>query len=312
MHTEKEITRIASLLPSATELVCALGLQDRLVGVTHECDYPPEVACLPRLTERLLPQSDPKSLDSLVTQAVHTHRSLYHLDIDALERLDVDLILTQELCDVCAVAYDEVVAAARLLHAPTTVVSLEPQTLEQVFEQLDLIGRLCGVEDWAKALHAKLRQRVAAYAEQSSALAHPSVYVMEWLDPPWAAGHWVPEMVAAAGGQEVLGKAGLPSRRIDWEELFAANPQYIVFAPCGYDLAGIVEEVQRVAFPKRWSMLRAVREEHLYAVQASAYFSRPGSRVVDGIATLAEILHPEVFGTDRQGQDWVPVTFRCA
>lgn len=343
--------RIVSLLPSATELVFALGLGDRLVGRTHECDFPPPVHELPAVTSSLVPQGGSSvEIDALVSRAAHDHRSLYRLDPGALERLHPDLILTQELCEVCAVAYDEVERAARSLRLTSAggtaahIVSLEPMTLDDVLAQLHVVARAVAsvwrasgeggaapsavgdphctgaggspappadvLESRAAEVERRLRQRLEAVKQRSAGLRRPRVFCMEWLDPPWCAGHWVPEMVRIAGGVDELGRDGGPSRRISWQAVLDYRPEVVVLMPCGYDLAGTLSEYARVragALPEGWQELPAVRAGQVYAVNGSAYFNRPGPRVVDGVEVLAEILHPEVFGTSRRGVDWAPI-----
>lgn len=326
--------RIVSLLPSATELVYALGLGDRLVGRSHECDYPPEVARLPALTGSLVPGGHcGAELDALVSRAAHEHRSLYRLDCAALQRLQPDLILTQELCEVCAVAYDEVEKAARSLRASpggasaARIVSLEPMSLDDVLAQLHVVARAvveAGGGEPVGALKARaaeveraLRERLEAVRRRAADLPAPRVLCLEWLDPPWCAGHWVPEMVRMAGGADELGVPAGPSRRMAWSEVLEYRPDVVVLMPCGYDLAGTLAEYDRVrqggapgerggALPDGWQDLPAVRAGRVYAVNASAYFNRPGPRVVDGVEILAQILHPDIFGNSRMGRDWAP------
>ncbi|BAS28623.1 cobalamin-binding protein [Limnochorda pilosa] len=299
--------RICSLLPSAPELLCALGLQHSLVGVTHECDHPPEVRDLPAVTRSLIPAgATGAEIESLVRASIHEHRSLYRLDIERLEQLAPDLIVTQELCDVCAVNYDEVLEAARILRGPRRVISLEPMSLADVLAQLGILGRETDRVDEAKQVRQALDQRLETVRTrvQDAERGRPRVYCMEWLDPPWAAGHWVPEMVEAAGGQEVLGAATGPSKRIHWSDVAEARPDVVILAPCGFDLEGTLREASRIQWPAWWRGLPAVQAGQVYAVDASAYFSRPGPRVVDGVEILAQILHPEVFGCSREGLDW--------
>ena len=290
--------RICSLLPSATEIVYALGLGDQLVAVTHECDEPPAARMKPRITRSAI---DPAALtgaqiDALVQEHLHDHRSLYHLDRDLLEQLNPDLILTQELCDVCAVSYAEVQRAARALYGERQILSLEPTTLDSVLDTMLVVGRATGTEGQAAAIVAGLRERIERVRARTAAIAHrPRVACLEWLDPPFAGGHWVPEMVAAAGGEDGLGQAGEPSRRLAWEEVLAARPEVAILMPCGFDVERAVVEYRRAALPPGWVGLPAVQSGRVWAVDANAYFSRPGPRVVDGLETLAAILHPELF-----------------
>ena len=314
--------RIVSLLPSATELVWALGLTDRLVGRTHQCDFPSEVQHVPVVTRTLVPGSLPaREVDAWVSRYAHEHRALYHLDRELLARLRPDLILTQELCEVCAVAYDEVLEAARSLRfvlgtpreaCEPTVLSLEPMSLADVLGQLEVVGRATGTLERARRVRARLQEELDGLRRRSQAASRrPSVLCLEWLDPPWCAGHWVPEMVQAAGGQDDLGQACRPSRRITWEAVREYDPDVVVLMPCGYTARQAAREYRDLKesgrLPRWWGELTAVRQGRVFAVEATAYFSRPGPRVVEGVAILAEILHPDRFGTARQGRTWLAV-----
>lgn len=290
--------RICSLLPSATEIVYALGLGDALVAVTHECDHPAEAATRPRITRSAI---DPATLtsaqiDALVTEHLHDHRGIYQIDRGLLERLNPDLILTQELCDVCAVSYDEVQQAARALYGERQILSLEPTTLDGVLETVLVVGRATGTEARAEAVVEDLRGRITRVRARTAAVTRrPRVACVEWLDPPFAGGHWVPEMVAAAGGEDVLGTAGERSRRLTWDELLAAEPQVVILMPCGFGVERALDEYRRAAVAPGWVETPAVRAGQVWAVDASAHFSRPGPRLVDGLETLAAVLHPELF-----------------
>ena len=290
--------RIVSLLPSATEIVCALGLTEALVGVTHECDYPPDVTGKPVLTASRIHGRGLTSaeIDHAVSTRLGGHQGLYTLDEALLRGLQPDLVLTQELCDVCAVSYTEVQQAARLLDAATRVVSLEPTTLDAVLDNIALVGQLTGREREAGELVTRLRARlVAVRARLSTVSRRPRVWVCEWLDPPYASGHWVPAQVDWAGGQEVFERLGLPSVEIRPEDVARAAPDVIVLAPCGFHVEA-VEEAARTPLFRGWHELPAVRAGALWAVDASSYYSRPGPRLVDGVEHMARILHPETFG----------------
>ena len=291
--------RIVSLLPSATEIVCALGLTEALVGVTHECDYPPDVTGKPVLTASRIHGRGLTSaaIDHAVSTRLGGHQGLYELDEGMLRVQKPDLVLTQELCDVCAVSYTKVQEAARFLDATTRVVSLEPTTLEAVLDNIALVGRLTGREREAADLVTSLRARlVAVRARLSTVSRRPRVWVCEWLDPPYAAGHWVSAQVDWAGGQEVFGRLGLPSVQIRPEEVARAAPDVIVLAPCGFHIDSVVHEAARTPFFQGWHELPAVRAGAVWAVDASSYYSRPGPRLVDGVEHMARILHPEIFG----------------
>ncbi|HUZ02478.1 MAG TPA: cobalamin-binding protein [Thermomicrobiaceae bacterium] len=293
--------KIVSLLPSTTEICFAIGLSEQLVAVTHECDYPPAAASLAHATRNVLPPgiTDSAEIDRLVTERVLAGQSIYELDLPLLERLAPDLILTQALCEVCAVAYEDVVSIAHRLPGPPDVASIEPRSLEEILESILTVGRLAGRAERADTVVAALRGRVALVEDRVGAIAiRPRVVCLEWLDPPMVAGHWVPEMVEAAGGQDVLGRAGEPAFRVHWQDVCAAAPDVVVLMPCGYGLDATLREVERLlAGPAGWppaDEVAAVPGWRVYAVDGSGYFNRPGPRVVDGIEILAGILHPEV------------------
>ena len=291
--------RIVSLLPSATEIVCALGLADSLVGVTHECDHPPEVKGKPVLTASRITGKDLTSveIDHAVSTRLGGHESLYTLDEKGLQLLHPELVLTQELCAVCAVSYAEVQKAARVLDARTRVVSLEPTTLEEVFGTIELVGTLADRVTQATELVESLRARVAAVqARITDQTPRPRVWVCEWLDPPYSAGHWVSAQVEIAGGQEVFQRIGLPSTRVAPEEIVRRAPEVIILAPCGFHVDEVEREATRVTFFPGWDDLPAVKAGEVWAVDASSYYSRPGPRLVDGVELMARILHPEMFG----------------
>ncbi len=291
--------KIVSLLPSATEIVCALGLADSLVGMTHECDHPPEVMGKPVLTASRIHGTGLTSaeIDHGVSTRLGGHQSLYTLDEEGLRALQPDLVLTQELCDVCAVSYAEVQKAARVLDIGTRVVSLEPTTLEEVFGTIELVGKLTGRATQAAEFVASLRTKVAAVRDRiTGRTLRRRVWVCEWLDPPYSAGHWVSAQVEIAGGQEVFQRLGLPSTRVAPEDIVRRAPEVIILAPCGFHVYEVEREAMRVAFFPGWDSLPAVKAGEVWAVDASSYYSRPGPRLVDGIELMARILHPEIFG----------------
>jgi len=288
--------RIVSLLPSATEIVCALGLGDQLVGVTHECDYPAFVADLPKVTRTLIPH-DATSLqiDTLVQERLKEQRALYSLNEEALAALRPDLIVTQTLCNVCAVAEEDVRAAACTLPGRPRVLNLEPQTLAQVIDGLRQVGRAAGIADRAEAAAQTLRSRIAAVADRSARLqSRPRVAILEWIDPPFSCGHWNPELVRLAGGREGLGQEGAPSRRLDWQEVLAWKPEIVIFACCGFSVARTLQDLPLLDAVPGWDALPCVRNQEVYVVDGSAYFSRPGPRLVDSLEILAHALHPQV------------------
>jgi len=288
--------RIVSLLPSATEIVCALGLIDELVGVTHECDWPPEVAGIPALTRSTndLAGVSGARIHRLVADSIHAGSSLYALDEDALEAADPDLILTQELCDVCAVSYREVTAAVRRMDADITVASLEPTSIEGIFNTISTVGAMTDAEDAAVEVLEDLRTRLGEIerrVQDRRAGGHrpPRVVGLEWLAPPFATGHWVPEQIRRAGGWELLGREGERSVETTWDAVRDVDPDMLVAMPCGFHLDDTVREWSATPRPPFWDEIEAVRLGNVAAVDGSAYFSRPGPRVVDGMAILAEV-----------------------
>lgn len=287
--------RIVSLLPSATEIVCALGLEDQLVGVTHECDYPPFVRQLPKVTHTLIPAEAPSAeIDRLVRDRLRTSRALYTLDLPTLERLRPDLIVTQALCDVCAVAEEEVRAAACLLPHGPAVINLEPQTLPQVFAAVREVGRVAGINGKAEDVVRELTARVDAVAARADGLRHrPRVALLEWLDPPFSCGHWNPELVRLAGGVEGLGREGMPSRTLRWDEVIAWQPEVVFIACCGFGLERTMDDIPRLQSVTGWQDLPAVRLGRVYVADGSHYFSRPGPRLVDSLEILAHALDPD-------------------
>lgn len=288
---------IVSLLPSATEAIHALGLVDQLVGVTHECDYPPAVAKLPKVTRTLIPtDASSAGIDQLVRERLLTHSALYTLDLPTLERLKPDLIVTQALCDVCAVAEDEVKAAAVTLPGPPRVINLEPQSLSEVLAALKIVGEAAGlpVERIATVI-ASCEKRVQAVRERGTRLKlRPKVALLEWLDPPFSSGHWSPELVRLAGGIEGLGKEGMRSRTLKWEEVIAWQPEFILIACCGFSIERTLQDLPRAQAAPGWQDLPAVRNGRVYVVDGSQYFSRPGPRLVDSLEILAHALAPDI------------------
>jgi iron complex transport system substrate-binding protein len=278
--------RIVSLIPSATEILFAVGAGDDVVGVTFECDHPAEARERRVVSTSAMPEGlTPKEIDDFVAAAVTAGEDLYRLDAGALTDLDADLVVTQDLCAVCAIDVDTVDEALRHLGCRAEVATVDPHTLDDVLASVTEIGRLTGRSDQAAALVASLEERLAAVAERVAGRERPRVLVLEWTDPPFAPGHWIPEMVARAGGEPTIGVAGTKSSRITWDEAVGSAPDLVVCAPCGYDLAGaaaLAEDV-RHRFPG----------VPVWAVDADGHFARPGPRLVDGVEVLAGILHPD-------------------
>jgi iron complex transport system substrate-binding protein len=289
------LMRIVSLLPSATEILYGIAAGDELVGVTHECDYPPQARHLPKLTTAAGPEFDtPAEIDRHVRAAVHAGSSLYRLDSELLERLAPDIIVTQELCAVCAVSYDLVATAAKRLRCDARVVSLEPASLKEVFSTIEFLGEITAHARAAKALVAALQARVNALRARTSsrfdAMQSDKVrtLLLEWTDPPMSAGHWIPELIEIAGGAPILAHPGASSQRLEWNAIERADPDAVFVAPCGFDLAKTQRAVAALAANDQWRALRAVRNGSVLALDGNAYMSRPGPRLVDATEMLAQ------------------------
>jgi len=278
-------------------MLFALGLGDQVVAVTHECDYPPEAQAKRHLTRSLIPAypaatktaAGPTAgeIDSEVRRLTGEGRHLYELDEPTLAELDVDLIVTQAVCEVCAVSYDDVVAVAARLESEPSVISLDPSNLAEVLADVSRLGEATDVADRAEALRRDLDRRLDAVREAVAGEPRPRVLALEWLDPPFIGGHWVPEMIEIAGGEDVLGAAGAKSRTAGWDEVAASRPDIVVAMPCGWDAPKARLEVE-----SRSSEIAAVGAEAIWAVDAAASFSRPGPRLTDGTELLAHLLHP--------------------
>jgi iron complex transport system substrate-binding protein len=300
-----------SLLPSATEICFALGLGDEIVGRTHECDYPPEAADIPVMTSDVgaVATATSRQINDRVAASVHGGESIYRLDVEALARADPDLILTQELCDVCAVSYRDVAQAVKLAGTDSQIISLEPTSIEGIFNSISTVGAYAEAEDEAVGLIELLRERLArienrVLERRLAGMPPRRVVSLEWLDPPFAAGHWVPEQVRRAGGWDLLGTPGEPAVETSWQSVRDVEPEVLILMPCGFDAHRTVDEWHSGAAnrPAWLDQMAALSEGEIYAVDGSSYFSRPGPRVVDGIALLAEIFDPGTF-TDEVPED---------
>ncbi|NIO11835.1 MAG: ABC transporter substrate-binding protein [Deltaproteobacteria bacterium] len=290
--------RICSLLPSATEIAFALGLGDSVVGVSHECDFPPEARRIPRVvTSKVNPHgSTSKEIDNQVVETVGSNQSIYDIDLSLFQQANPDIILTQGLCDVCALDYDRVVAAAKTLARPPRIVSLNPTTLSDVLEDIAQVGRDTGRVKEAKRFVALLSERIEKIAEGTrSSDVRPKVACIEWLDPIYTAGHWVPQMVSIAGGEDGLAEAGQPSRKVSWDAVLEYGPDFLILMPCGFTIERTLEESDMLRLLHGWADLPAVRHHRVFAVNGHAYFNRSGPRLVDGLEVLAQIIHPELF-----------------
>ena len=290
--------RIVSFLPSATEIVCALGLEDHLVGITHECDYPPSVTAKPVVVSSAVPVENmtEAEIDKAVSERVRAGLSVYQVDEVLLRQLAPDLILAQDLCAVCAPSGNEVSRALNVLPKKPEVLYLTPKSVKGILQNLRDVGQVAGrleaAESWIDAATKKL-ERIAATARALP--SRPRVFCMEWLDPLYCSGHWVPEMVRIAGGVDEISREGSDSIRISWQDVLAWSPEILVVMPCGYHLEKVIALAAKLRTLPGWWDLPAVRNRQVYAVNASSYFARPGPRVVEGTELLAHLIHPEAF-----------------
>ncbi len=274
-------------MPSATEILFAIGAGGEVVGVTHECDYPPAALALPKLTAASGPDLTASAdIDRHVRESVHAGSSLYSLDSALLERLQPDLIVTQELCAVCAVSYDIVDVAAKRLRSDPRIVSLEPTSLADVLATIETLGALAGHAAQARTLLEGLEARVGTLRDAAPA-SRPRTLVLEWTDPPMSAGHWIPDVIALAGGSAVLADPGANSRRLDWDEIAAAQPDAAIVSPCGFDLERTRRETAALDDVPQWRSLEARRRERVLAMDGNAYLSRPGPRLIDAAEIVA-------------------------
>ena len=293
--------RIVSLLPSATEMICAIGLADQLCGVSHECDYPPAVTSLPRVTKSIVhPDASSAEIDRLVSEKSRDEISLYSLDQRLLRELKPDVIVTQSLCAVCALAPSEVQLALESLSLTPRVINLSPTTLGDVLNEILMLGRTLGHESAAVSAVDSLSARIDDVKRRGEAMTdRPGVVLLEWLDPLFTAGHWNPELVRVAGGKELFGQEGGKSRRIEWSDLQTVDPECIVVACCGFDVNRSLQDVELLATRPGFAALRAVREGKLYVADGSAYFNRSGPRLVDSLELLAHAIDPRVHPLPR-------------
>jgi iron complex transport system substrate-binding protein len=292
------VVRIVSLLPAATEIAAALGLMDQVVGVSHECDFPEEANARPRLTHCPVHNADLASaeVDQWVRRALHDNGTIYTIDEPLLRELRPDVILTQKLCDVCAVGYGTVARLAETLPGPPRVVNLEPTSLWDIFDDIRRVAEACGASERARGLIAELSERVEAVRLRADRISHrPRCFLMEWVDPTFCSGHWGPELVEIAGGQDSLGRKHEPSAQINWREVIDSRPEIMVLALCGYDIDRARRDYKVLRGFPGFDSLPAAQRGEIYLVDASAYFARPGPRIVDSLEILAGILHPQEF-----------------
>jgi iron complex transport system substrate-binding protein len=292
------VVRIVSLLPAATEIAAALGLQDQVVGVSHECDFPEEANARPRITHCPVHNTGLTSgeVDKWVRRALRDDGAIYTIDEPLLRELQPGVILTQKLCDVCAVGYGTVARLAETLPGPPKVVNLEPTSLSDIFDDIRRVAKACGVPKRARGIIAKLSERVEAVRRRADRISHrPRCFLMEWVDPPFCSGHWGPELVDIAGGCDSLGRMHQPSAQIHWQEVLDARPEVMVLALCGYDIDRARRDYRLLLRFPGFDSLPAALGGEIYLVDAGAYFARPGPRIVDSLEILAGTLHPQEF-----------------
>ena len=289
--------RICSLLPGATEIACALGLADEIVGVSHECDFPAAARSKPVMVRSRI---DPTTIgsgeiDRRVGELLRSQQSLYALDEKLFKDSEPDIILTQGLCDVCALDYNDVVQAAHSLAREPTIVSLDPHCLADILNDVLRIGEVTHRSRQAESVVQELKARIEAVrARTARSASQPRVACLEWFDPLYIAGHWVPELVQIAGGSDILGIAGEPSVKIEWDALIASRPEILILMPYGFDLDRAMQESPLLKNRAGWQTLPAVKDGRVFAVSGADYFSRPGPRLIDGLEILSQLLHPEL------------------
>ena len=304
---ESRVHRIVSLLPSATEIVCALGFDSQLIGRSHECDYPAAVIRLPALTEpKFNPDRSSSEIDREVRRIVGEALSVYRVDAQKLRDLAPDIIVTQSQCEVCAVSERDVEdAVGSWLGARPQIVSLAPYGLADIFTDIERVARALGEPARGAELVGRLMARMDAVAARARrAAARPTLACIEWLDPLMSAGNWMPEMVEMAGGENLFGRAGEHSGRLEFDALLAADPDVVLVAPCGFDMRHTMEELPALGARPGWTSMRALREGRVFVAEGSQYFNRPGPRIAESLEILAEILHPGLFQFSHEGAGW--------
>ncbi len=300
--------RIISLIPSGTEIVCALGFEDNLVGRSHECDFPPGIGRLPICTEpRIETEGSSVEVDRQIKETVRRAISVYRVDEPMLVKLRPDVIVTQSQCEVCAVSLNDVEkAVGEWIDTRPHIVSLEPNQLADVWRDIRTAATALGAPDTGKRLIANLTARISAIAGRAAELgSRPTVACVEWIDPLMAAGNWVPELIALAGGHNLFGEAGKHSPWMTWEDLLVTNPDAILVMPCGYDVAKTRSEMVVLTERPEWRRLEAVRSNRVFLTDGSQYFNRPGPRLVESLEIVAETLHPDKFRFGHEGSGWV-------
>jgi len=302
------VHRIITLLPSATEIVCALGFEAQLVGRSHECDYPPVVARLPMLTSpKFNAEGTSAEVDQRVKQILADALSVYRVDVELLRSLKPTVIVTQSQCEVCAVSIRDVEQAAAdwIDGHPPVIMSLAPYSLGDVIADIERVSVELGEPERGRSLAATLRQRMGAIEKQAAGVPNrPTVGCIEWLEPLMAAGNWMPELVSMAGGQNLFGDAGKHSPTMKFDRLLASDPDVIILMPCGFNMDRTSDELDALARQSGWNRLKAVREHQVYLAEGNQYFNRPGPRIVESLEILAEIMHPKMFHFGHESTGW--------
>ena len=306
--TNGQSKRVVSLIPSATEIVCALGARDLLVGRSHECDFPPDVTRSPSLTQPKFPVTGTSyDIDVRVKAILQEGLSVYRVDAEKLDALRPDIIITQDHCEVCAVSLKDVEAA---LHAwsgrRVEIVSLKPDSLSDIWEDIANVARALGRERQGECLVKQLKARMSSIARQSgTARTRPRAAMIEWIDPLMAGGNWMPELVQLAGGENLFGAAGQPSLWLDWDQVVAVDPDVVLVHPCGFDMARTLHKMPLLECRPGWRELNAVRSDRIFVADGNQYFNPPGPRIVESLEILAEVFHRELFPSRHEGKDWM-------
>jgi len=298
--------RICSFLPSATEILYELGVGDNVVGVTHECDFPPEASKKTIVVRSAFDASKigSEEIDKMIVQFVHEGKDIYVVDDQALKNADPDLIVAQGLCEVCSPYLKELDRAMSILNNKPKVIVLDPKELDEILLSITQVAKEIGKEERGEEVVRMLKNRIDKISSTAKdAKNKPRVLCIEWLDPLFTSGHWVPQMVELAGAVNGVSKRGEPSRRMEWEEALEFDPEIIVLMPCGFDVKRTMKELWRIEKSENWKKFNAVRNKMIYAVDASSYFSRPGPRTVTGLEILAKIIHPDLFNTLKVPED---------
>ena len=290
--------RVVSLLPSATEIVCTLGLQEQLVGISHSCDFPSDITRLPVMTRTTVPKHESsEEIDAHVRRYLGDHAALYQLNLDQLEAVSPDVIVSQRLCDVCAVSSDDVLAALNKLSSKPLLIDLEPEILADVFADIRRVGRALLASGQAEQVVASLEDRISAVAARTETIMleqRPRVALLEWLLPPFNSGHWNPELVELAGGIDCLGPRAKPSHTISWADVLQARPDVVVVSCCGFSRERTTRDFEQLSGLEEWQVLLETVDGRIYVTDGNAYFSRPGPRLVDSMEALAHTLHPRI------------------